>query len=456
VSEVDQSSRPEPLVRPPRLHLGREGTASRLELFFDLAYVLVVLELAKVFYEDLTWHGAAVMAGLFVTIWLSWVSFTLYANRFDTDDVVFRIAKLVATGSIAGCAASASDAAGKLAVPFAACYLGSLLVLLALYLRAWRHVQEARPTVGVYLLTVGLSAALWAVSLIVPSPARYLLWAIAVLVSAAGPVLATLRSDRHPLQIEHLPERFALLVILVLGEAVGSAARGVHDASWAPVSIGVGVLAFGVAAGMWWIYFDITAPSSARELHDVGEEEDGKSSPDAGDTDSQRQRRPARPIRLRSPATGLRHRARRGWSGAAGGAPGQGCSLGRRLGPRLRARPLSGRGGPSDQRHNPETALDLALAGRCHPDRAARRAGALPRQSPTHRDVRRRDPPPGRAGHAGQPPTRHRPCRRGLSIRSAPFPEDGGPPWTDPEVRRRGPSRPAAPPRTEPCQGISP
>ena len=273
-------------MRPPRLHLGREGTASRLELFFDLAYVLVVLELAKVFYEDLTWHGAAVLAGLFVTIWFSWVGFTLYANRFDTDDVVFRIGKLIATGSIAGCAASASDAAGKLAVPFAACYLGSQLVLLALYLRAWRHVQQARPTAGVYLLTVGLSAALWAVSLVVPSPARYLLWAIAVLVSAAGPVLATLRSDKHPLHIEHLPERFALLVILVLGEAVGSAARGVHDASWAPISIGVGVLGFAVVAGIWWIYFDITAPSSARELQDVDEEEDAESSSDAEDTDS--------------------------------------------------------------------------------------------------------------------------------------------------------------------------
>ena len=286
MNEVDQSSRPQPLVRPPRLHLGREGTASRLELFFDLAYVLVVLELAKVFYEDLTWHGAAVLAGLFVTIWFSWVGFTLYANRFDTDDVVFRIGKLIATGSIAGCAASASDAAGKLAVPFAACYLGSQLVLLALYLRAWRHVQQARPTAGVYLLTVGLSAALWAVSLVVPSPARYLLWAIAVLVSAAGPVLATLRSDKHPLHIEHLPERFALLVILVLGEAVGSAARGVHDASWAPISIGVGVLGFAVVAGIWWIYFDITAPSSARELQDVDEEEDAESSSDAEDTDS--------------------------------------------------------------------------------------------------------------------------------------------------------------------------
>jgi|GEM_PF-3334214 len=39
----------QPLVRPPRLRTGQEATASRLELFFDLAYVLVVLELASTF-----------------------------------------------------------------------------------------------------------------------------------------------------------------------------------------------------------------------------------------------------------------------------------------------------------------------------------------------------------------------------------------------------------------------
>ena len=46
------------------------------------------------------------------------------------------------------------------------------------------------------------------------------------------------------------------------------------------------MLGFAVAAGIWWIYFDITAPSSARELQDVEEEEDAESSSDAGDTDS--------------------------------------------------------------------------------------------------------------------------------------------------------------------------
>ena len=87
--------------------------------------MLVVLELAKVFYEDLTLARGGGFGRLFVTIWFSWVGFTLYANRFDTDDVVFRIAKLIATGSIAGCAASASEAAGKLAVSLPATWAAS-------------------------------------------------------------------------------------------------------------------------------------------------------------------------------------------------------------------------------------------------------------------------------------------------------------------------------------------
>jgi low temperature requirement protein LtrA len=41
------------LVRPPALRTAESARASRLELFFDLAYVLVVLELADAFYADL-------------------------------------------------------------------------------------------------------------------------------------------------------------------------------------------------------------------------------------------------------------------------------------------------------------------------------------------------------------------------------------------------------------------
>ena len=135
-------------IRPPTLRTGEDATASRLELFFDLAYVLVVLELANAFYGDLSWGGFAVFVALYVAMWFSWVGFTLYANRFDTDDVVFRIAKLAATATIAGCAASASAATGEFSTPFALCFLAGRVILLLLLLRAWRHVPEARPTIA--------------------------------------------------------------------------------------------------------------------------------------------------------------------------------------------------------------------------------------------------------------------------------------------------------------------
>ena len=60
--------------------------------------------------------------------------------------------------------------------------------------------------------------------------------------------MATWRGDRAPLHMEHLPERFALLVILVLGEAVGGASTGVHDGKWVAPSVAVGVVGFLIAA----------------------------------------------------------------------------------------------------------------------------------------------------------------------------------------------------------------
>jgi low temperature requirement protein LtrA len=262
------------LIRPPTLRTGEQATASRLELFFDLAYVLVVIELADTFYADLTWRGAATFAAVFVALWLSWVGFALYANRFDTDDVVFRLAKLAATLGIAGCAAAASGATTSFSTPFVLSFLVARVVLLLLHLRAWRHVEEARPTIAVYLAANAAVVALWAASLAVGGSARWVLWAVAVAVDVAGPILATVRGDRTPLHVEHLPERFGLFVILVLGEAVGGVVTGVHDAKWMGLSVAVAVVGFVLTAALWWNYFDITANDSEDELKAEDERDD--------------------------------------------------------------------------------------------------------------------------------------------------------------------------------------
>jgi low temperature requirement protein LtrA len=262
-------------VRPPELQTGRDAGASRLELFFDLAFVLVVMELAGALTDHLTWGGLGTFVGLYLAIWFSWVGFTLYANRFDTDDVVFRAGKLTATLAIAGCAASASGATGSLGTAFAISYLLGRLVLLAMHVRAWMHVEDGRPTINVYLVCNLLSALCWAASIPVTGAARFWLWGVGVLAGAVAPVLVSFREHSLPLQIQHLPERFSLFVILVLGEALGGAVLGVHDAKWAGPSVQVGVVGAVLAVAMWWIYFDVTERRTSAELKDEDDSNEG-------------------------------------------------------------------------------------------------------------------------------------------------------------------------------------
>jgi low temperature requirement protein LtrA len=260
------SDRPAPLIRPPRLRTTEERSATRLELFFDLAYVLVLAELAGTHGTDL-----AVFAGLLAVTWWSWVTITLYANRFDTNDVLYRLAKLAAAATVVGMAASTDDP-----TRFAACYLVTRVLLLLLYARAYRHVPEARATIAVYLAGTAAGATLWAISLPVHGPARYLLWGAGILVEATAPLLAARVGRNVPLHIEHLPERFGLFVILVLGESIASVAHGVHDAHWTAPSVLAAALAFGTVAALWWIYFDLGGAAGKRELvEDGGDQESG-------------------------------------------------------------------------------------------------------------------------------------------------------------------------------------
>ncbi len=259
-------------VRPPGLTTGEERSASRLELFFDLAFVLVVAELAIGLREDVTLGGTLEFAGLFAIVWWSWVSSTLYANRFDHDDVVYRLYKLGGMAAVIGLAASASGATAERFAIFVACQLVLRAMLVLQYHRAYRHIDSARPIARLYLTGVAIGALLWAVSLVVPRPAGFALWAAAVLVEALVPLLATRHSADVPLHVEHLPERFALFVILVLGESVAGIAHGLSDAEWSSSAIPVAVLSFVLAAALWWGYFDLAGARAKRLLNEVGGE----------------------------------------------------------------------------------------------------------------------------------------------------------------------------------------
>jgi low temperature requirement protein LtrA len=80
--------------------------------------------------------------------------------------------------------------------------------------------------------------------------------------------LFTLRmSVRFAPNIHHLPERFGLFTIIVLGISILGVADGISDHKRTVESITDAALGLGIAFGLWWIYFDMVDGSEINALH---------------------------------------------------------------------------------------------------------------------------------------------------------------------------------------------
>ena len=153
-----------------------------------------------------------------------------------------------------------SVAHGESSAGFALAYIAIRVLTVVLNLRAYRHVPLARPLIGRYVAAFSFSVALWTVSLAVPEPWRFLLWGIGLAVDLGVPALIGPRFvGRVPLHASHIPERFALFTIIVLGESVVAVALGVAGSDWELSSAAGAALGFLAVACLWWTYFDVGA-----------------------------------------------------------------------------------------------------------------------------------------------------------------------------------------------------
>jgi low temperature requirement protein LtrA len=255
---------------PPRVRAEEpERTATRLELFFDLAFVVALGELALHFADDLGVDGWLWSIGTFVALWWVWAGFTVYANRFDSDDLVYRVCKLAAMAGVLGCAAALPTSTSGVPVSFVLCYAGTQLLLVVLYLRAARHLDEAAPVAAVYFTGLGLGIVLWLAAVPFPPAVRGWFGLAAVAIAALAPVLGRRRTAAVTLHLEHLPERVALLVILVLGEVTAACVLGLKEAHWTGASTVAAGLAFVLGAALWWLYFDTAGAATTSSLQDA-------------------------------------------------------------------------------------------------------------------------------------------------------------------------------------------
>jgi len=262
--------------RPQLRNAGGEVTerhASVLELFYDLVFVAAVAELAEALLHDPTRLGLLHYVVLFVPIWWAWVGYTFFADRFDNDDLIHRAIMLAAMLAVSSVAEAVPEAftspAGS--IRFAASYVAVRVLLLLQYARAHRCVPVARPLTGRYLTGFGIGAALWLVSVFVPGPARYACWAAGVLVELATPLASASAIRRVPFHTSHIPERFGLFVLIVLGESVTLDAIGIASSRLDLMASLVVVAGFFIAAGLWWLYFDCVDSSPMRRWRRTGQ-----------------------------------------------------------------------------------------------------------------------------------------------------------------------------------------
>jgi low temperature requirement protein LtrA len=238
-------------------------SATSLELFFDLCFVVAVAQASTSLRGALEAGdyagGSLRFALVFFTIWWAWMNFTWLASAYDPDDVPYRLTVLVQiTGSLvlaAGVGRAFQESDLRVVT------LGYVLLrtgLAALWLRAaWSDAGRRRTALrfatGVMVCQVG-----WIGLLFVPDSARLTGIMVMIVAELSVPVWAQ-AAGMTPWHPHHIAERYELFTLIVLGESVAAATAAVrgafdrhHDAGALYALAAGGLL---MVFAMWWLYF---------------------------------------------------------------------------------------------------------------------------------------------------------------------------------------------------------
>lgn len=246
---------------------GIDRRVTWVELFFDLVFVAAVSQVGTPLASHYTFAELARYAFLLLVIWWAWHGYAVYATRFDTDDPVQRgttVLQMIAVIFMAANAEAGLDSVSS--AGFAAAYAGMRLVLVAQYLRAAR--QAAAPRLAQdYAVGFGMAAIVWLGSSLAPPPLRYALWGLALAIDLGTAVAASRHTLAAPPHAAHLPERFGLFTLILLGEAIVAIMKGIQgQPDWTWPAAATALSGIGLVCVVWWGYFEGAAAASHRHV----------------------------------------------------------------------------------------------------------------------------------------------------------------------------------------------
>ena len=248
--------------------------ATPLELLFDLTFVVAfgtaADQLAHYLAED---HiRTSLLAFGFIAFGISWawINFSWFASAYDTDDWVFRLLTLVQMVGVLVFALGIADVFSSIDEGhhvdngvLVAGYVVMRVAMVAQWGRAARQDPQRAPACRTYIVTILVAQAGWvALAFARTSVGAMFAWAaVLLLIELGGPVVAETRKGGTPWHPHHIAERYGLLVIIALGEAIlGTIAAlgaivGPEGQGWSVEAAVVGFAGVALTFGMWWIYF---------------------------------------------------------------------------------------------------------------------------------------------------------------------------------------------------------
>jgi low temperature requirement protein LtrA len=228
-----------------------------MELFFDLIFVAAVAQVGTHLRDDYSPAGLLRFSLLFVMIWWAWLGHTNFSTRFDTDDLVQRTLTALQIFLVAVMAINATGPlAGRDSAGFVAAYAAMRLVLAVQYFRV-REVPRSRTLAVRYASISTVTAALWLASSFVAAPERFWIWALALTIDLGTPLVSTRHLIDVPHDAAHLPERYGLFSIILLGESMVALMTGMsRQEYWSLAAASSAILGIALVFTIWWWYFD--------------------------------------------------------------------------------------------------------------------------------------------------------------------------------------------------------
>ncbi|MXN43641.1 hypothetical protein GR138_00470 [Shinella kummerowiae] len=242
----------------------REGKVAFAELFFDLVFVLTIIQLSHSLAAHYSPTGLVEAAVLMLAVWWLWIYTTWATNWLDPDKAPVRILLFVLMflGLMLSIAIPTAFGEGGLlfALTFVAMQVGRSAFTAYVMRRDWP--ENSLNFTRITAWTV-FSALFWLAGAFVEHEARLVLWLVALAIDYLSPALGFSvpglgRSTVSDWEVsgEHMAERCALFVIICLGETILVTGRTVAGMELLDgFTIILLAVAFLSTATMWWIYF---------------------------------------------------------------------------------------------------------------------------------------------------------------------------------------------------------